>query len=224
MGTPDAAGETFWGWPGWKNLAYAYLVLGPPLFVCFVLIFGGADYLTGLHNYRAPLYFPFELAIPLVPGMVLVYNTLHVAYSIAPFILRTRPEMNAMAATWVLITLAGGVVFLIIPFEVGFPVPSDAELGVWRSLYRLADDANLQFNTCPSLHVAWSIVCVDVYATKAGRLLKLLLWLWGTAMMLSTVLLHFHHLVDVAGGFGLAMVGSRLLYPRLWARFRPQAT
>src|SRR5262249_15323244 len=147
-------------------------------------------------------------------------NSLHVAYSVAPFILRSRSEMNALALVWVLLTVAGGVVFLLIPFEVGFPVPADEELGFWRSMYRLADHANLRFNCCPSLHVAWCIACVDVYASKAGRFLKLLLWFWRGAMMLSTVLLHFHHLIDVAGGFGLALLGSRLLYPRFLAHFR----
>jgi membrane-associated phospholipid phosphatase len=213
----------FWGWPGGKNLAYAYLVLGPLLFLFFVVVFVGADYLTGLHDCRVPLYFSFELAIPLVPAMVLLYNSLHLAYSVTPFILRTRPELNAMALVWVLITLVAGLLFLVLPFEVGYPVPADAELGPWRAMYRLADEANLRYNCCPSLHVAWAVVGVDVFAGHAGRPGKLLLWLWGVGMMLSTVLLHFHHLVDVAAGFVLAMIGSRILYPRFLKRFQQQA-
>jgi membrane-associated phospholipid phosphatase len=212
-----AGGDRFWGWPGGKDLAYAYLVLGPPLFLWFVGVYWTADYLTGLHEYRVPLYLPIELAIPFVPATVLLYNSLHAAYSITPFVLRTRHEMNAMALVWVLITLAAGLVFLVIPFEVGYPPPPDVALGPWRTLYQLADDANLRFNSCPSLHVAWGIVCVDVFAGKARRLGKLLLWLWGVGMMLSTLLLHQHHLIDVAGGFLLAMIGSRVLYPRLSA-------
>jgi membrane-associated phospholipid phosphatase len=147
-----------------------------------------------------------------------------VAYSIAPFILRTRPEMNAMATAWVLITALAGVVFLAVPFAVGYPEPVPESLGVWRAMYQFADDANLTFNSLPSLHVAWSIVCVDVYAAKARPTGKLLLWLWGMAMMLSTLLTHFHHVADVFGGLLLAMVGSRILYPWLLARFQKHVT
>jgi membrane-associated phospholipid phosphatase len=223
MGTKDLGHTSFWGWPGGKNLAYAYLVLGPVLMGWFVFVYAGADYLASLHSYRVPLYFQWELGIPFVPAMVLVYNSLHLAYSIAPFILRTRSEMNAMAMVWVLITGLGGIAFLAMPFEVGYaPTPSEA-LGPWRAMYQLADDANLTFNSFPSLHVAWSIVCVDVYAGKAGRLGKLLLWLWGVTLMLSTLLTHFHHVADVLGGFLLALFGSRVLYPWLYGRFRPHA-
>src|SRR5438105_1495753 len=151
MGIPALDHRRFWHWPGGRNLVYAYLVLGPPLVVWFVLVFAGTDWLTGRHGYRVPLYLDRELGIPLVPAMVLVYNSLHLAYLIAPFILPTRPEMNALALVWVLITGIGGIVFLIVPFEVGFPPPADSELGPWRGLYRLADDANLTFNMCPSL-------------------------------------------------------------------------
>ena len=90
----DLERRSFWGWPGGSNLAYAYVVLGPPVFAWFVLVYAGCDHLTGLHDYRVPLHFAFELAIPFVPAMVLLYNSLHLAYSITPFILRTRPEMN----------------------------------------------------------------------------------------------------------------------------------
>ncbi|MGH7192074.1 MAG: phosphatase PAP2 family protein [Candidatus Saccharimonadales bacterium] len=207
--------QRFWGWPGIKNLAYAYFVLGPLLMGCFILVYAGADGLTGLHHYRVPLFFEWELSIPFVPATVLFYNSLHVAYSIAPFILRTRGEMNAMALVWVLITLLAGIGFLVVPFEAGFPRPADDSLGPWRAMYHFADDANLTFNCFPSLHVAWSIACLDVYSRKAGRFGKPFLAAWGAAIMLSTLLTHFHHVADVAGGFLLAMFGSRLLYPWL---------
>ncbi len=63
-----AAPSRFWGWPGVKNLAYAYLVLGPVLLSCYVFVYGGCDYLTGLHHYRVPLYFEMGAAHPVRAG------------------------------------------------------------------------------------------------------------------------------------------------------------
>jgi len=219
MGSADGHGR-FWGWPGGNYLVYAYLVLGPWVSGWFLLVYAGADYVTGLHSYRVPLYFEWELGIPFIPAMVLVYNSMHLGYSIAPFIIRTRPELNALVMVWMLITALGGIAFLTMPFEVGYPQPPEGSLGPWRALYQWADDGNLTFNSIPSLHVAWSIVCVEVYAGKVRHFGKLLLWLWGVAMMLSTLLTHFHHIADVAGGLVLALLGSRVLYPWLCVRFQ----
>ncbi|MBC8352578.1 MAG: phosphatase PAP2 family protein [Planctomycetes bacterium] len=216
----EPSSRPLWGWPGLGKLVYAYGVLGPPLLVWFVFIYVGADYLTGLHDFRVRLHWAVELGMPFVPAMVVFYNSMHVAYLIAPFILRTRPEMHAMAVTWVLITLCGGVVFLLLPSEDAFPAPPDSALGPWRGMFRLADQANLRFNSCPSLHVTWAIVCVDVYARWASPLSRLWLWSWGIGMVLSTLLLHQHHLADAVGGVALASLGSRLFYPRLLDHFR----
>ena len=223
METTDLGQRSFWNWPGGNNLGYTYLLLFPSLSVWFLFVYAGTDYLAGLHSYRVPLYFQWELGIPFVPAMVLVYNSLHLAYLIAPFIMRTRSEMHALVMVWVIITALGGIVFLVLPFEVGYPQPADGSLGPWRMMYQLADEHNLTFNSFPSLHVAWSIVCVDIYAGKARRFGKLLLWLWGVALMLSTLLTHFHHVADVGGGFLLALLGSRVLYPWLHVRFQQAA-
>lgn len=209
----------FWGWPGWRNLLYAYVVLGVPSLVWFVFVYAGADHVTSRHSYRVPLYLEIELRIPFVPAMALFYNSLHLVYAIAPFILRTRPQMHALAAVWFLMTLVGGVLFLVIPFEPGYPVAQPRELGIWTGWYEFADQANLRYNSCPSLHVAWGAATVAVYSRSAGWLGKLMLTLWGTGLVLSTLLLHQHHVIDVAGGLLLAWWGSQRLYPRFLQRF-----
>ena len=215
----EARTRSLFGWPGAQRLGYAYGVLGPPLMFWFVLVYGGADWLTGMHDFRIRLHMSFELGIPFVPSMILFYNSMHVAYAIAPFILRSRTEMHAMALTWVVITLVAGVVFLLLPSEDAFPTPTDAALGIWRGMFRLADHANLRFNSCPSMHVAWGIACVDAYARYANRFETLLLRLWGGGIFASTLLLHQHHIIDAIGGTLLGLVGSRMLYPRLLDRF-----
>ncbi len=125
----------FFRWPGWKDLSYGYGLLGPPLLLWFVLIYGGADYVTGLHSFRVRLHFTFERSIPFVPAMVLFYNSFHAVYLATPFILRTRHEMSALVATWFLITLCGGIVFLLLPAENVFPKPTDAALGPGRGTH-----------------------------------------------------------------------------------------
>jgi membrane-associated phospholipid phosphatase len=205
------------GWPGWRNLGYAYGILGPPLLLAFVLIYGGANYVTGLHDYRVRLHLEAERQMPLAPEMVLFYNSFHAIYLVAPFVLRTRQEMKAMAWVWVAITLGGGLAFLILPAQTIFPPPTDEALGPWRAMFRFADRANLDHNFCPSLHVAWAVAGVDIFARRAQAPGKVLLWIWAIGLCLSTMLTHQHYLVDVLAGLALAMVATRILYPRLLA-------
>lgn len=203
----------FFHWPGVETLIYAYLVLGIPSLIWFVFVYGGANYLTTLHKFRLPLYCEAELRIPFVPWTIVFYNSLHLVYSIAPFVIQSRCQMRALVRVWFWITLAGGCIFLVIPFEPGFPPPETSHLGIWRRAFEFADAANLQFNSCPSLHVAWGVVCLDVYRQSAGRWMNALLIAWCGGLCASTVLLHQHHVIDVVAGIALAAWGSRVLYP-----------
>ena len=45
---------------------YAYGVLTPLLTVAFFAIYGGADFVTGLHDYRVRLHMDWEVQLPLV--------------------------------------------------------------------------------------------------------------------------------------------------------------
>ena len=125
---------------------------------------------------------------------MLFYNSLHPAYCLAPFILRTRASLEALAVAWIAMTLAGGIGFLVIPFEPAFAPPTPVELGGWQTLFEFADRANLRFNCCPSLHVAWAAATLDIYARRAATPLgRWTLWSWGAGVTLSTLLLHQHH-------------------------------
>lgn len=210
----DSDYRKFWGWPGARSLAYAYFVLGIPSFAWFAFVYAGADYFTGRHQYRVPLHHSSELLIPLIPATTVFYNSLHLIYAVAPFILRTRREMNALAFVWFLMTLVGGISFLIIPFEPGFPLPDSAAMGVWRGMYEFADHANLRFNCCPSLHVAWGVATLGIYAQFASRAGKQFLWTWAAGLSASTLFLHQHHVIDVVGGLMLAFWGAGVLFPR----------
>jgi membrane-associated phospholipid phosphatase len=80
-------------------------------------------------------------------------------------------------------------------------------------LYAVADRMNLQYNLVPSLHVTLSIVCVAAFAARASSTAgRAVLWLWGAAIALSTLLTHEHHVLDAVSGWLLAVLGVRCVY------------
>jgi membrane-associated phospholipid phosphatase len=89
-------------------------------------------------------------------------------------------------------------------------------MGAWEGSVRFFKWLALAHNLVPSLHVALSVVCVAVYARRAGLPGKMLLWLWAGVIAASTLLLHQHYLLDVLTGAALGWAGVRAVYDR-WA-------
>jgi membrane-associated phospholipid phosphatase len=209
--------EPFWHWPGWGQLGYAVL-LALGVFLWFIAIFHGTNYLTDLRSYRVRVHLDFECAMPFVPQAVVVYLSMNLLYVLAPFALPTRRQLNALAATVAAVTLVGGLCFLVFPARAAFPPPG--EMRAWTGPVRFAKEIALRNNLVPSLHVGLAVVCVTVYAERARWLGKVLLWTWAVAIAASTLLLHQHYLLDVITGFLLGWAGVRLVYDR-WTRAAP---
>jgi len=209
-----ARAAAFLAWPGLAHLKYSFaLMLANGLW--FLIVFAGADFVTGRREARMHIDLPGELAIPLVPWTTAVYVSLYLLMLAGPFVLRTRKEFRAAIATLAFTIGIAGICFLLVPAELAFPPAQTSELGLWAPLFGFADDLNLTYNLLPSLHVALAVVCVAAFSTRAERTARGLLWTWAGAVALSTLLTHQHHVLDVLTGWGLALICFRQVYHRL---------
>jgi membrane-associated phospholipid phosphatase len=206
--------EPFLAWPGWAHLRYAAL-LSFANTLWFVLVYGGMDSLTARRSFRVPVHFPAELEIPFVPAMTLFYMSIYLLFWMAPFILRTRREFRALVITVAFAILVGGIGFLLFPADLAFAPPREEDLGVWAGLFHFADKLNLTYNLLPSLHVAFAVICIAIFSARAPAVGKVLLWFWAAMVAASTVLIHQHHLLDVATGWLLAFVCVNSIFDRL---------
>jgi len=201
----------FLAWPGWAHLRHAgWLSLANALW--FTAVFHGADALTARRSFRVPVHLAAELRIPFVPAMTVAYMSIYLLFVLAPFVLRTRQELRAAVATLAVITLAGGIGFLLFPAEVAFPPPPESALGIWAGLYHFAADLSLTYNLLPSLHVALSVACVAMFSPRASPKGSVALWAWAALIAASTVLIHEHHILDVVTGWLLAVACVRAVY------------
>jgi membrane-associated phospholipid phosphatase len=207
--------EPFLAWPGRAHLVYAGLLsLANTLW--FLVVYGGADWLTAHRSLRVPVHFAAELSIPFVPGMTVFYMSLYGLFVLAPFVLRTRREFAAAVATMAVAIGASGVLFLLLPAQLAFAPVREDQLGAWAGIYHVADDLNLTYNLLPSLHVAFAVICVSIFSPRApdSRSLRPLLWLWALLIAASTVLTHQHHVLDAVAGWLLAIVCVRTVFRR----------
>ncbi len=99
--------------------------------------------------------------------------------------------------------LVAGVFFLVLPLRFAFARPqSGGWLGALFGWF-LALDA--PFNLFPSLHAALCLLLVEVYARRSSRLVRPFVLLWFGLIALSPLFTRQHHLVDILGGFLLAI-------------------
>jgi hypothetical protein len=194
----------FFAWPGWPQIRFSalqgFLVTG-----LFCLVFAGTDWFTAHRTLRVQVHFPAELHLPLIPGFTILYMSIYLLFLAAPFVFRTRREITTLAAAQTLTILVAGICFLVIPAKLAFPTPTDSELGVWKGLFRFADGLNLDYNLVPSLHVALSIVCIELFCVRANFGGKMFLRGWGVLIAAATLFTHQHHLVDAVTGYLLAL-------------------
>jgi membrane-associated phospholipid phosphatase len=156
----------------------------------------------------------WELGIPFWPASVILYESIYVAFAMPPFVMRTPREMQALGWTLGIVILVGGVSFLLFPAEAAFE-RIDADLGFWTWPVQMALTLNLgSYNMAPSLHVALSVACIAMFTTYAGRLGRVILWLWAGAIAASTMLLHQHHVIDIVTGWTLGWLSKRFIFDR----------
>ena len=174
-----------------------------------MLIYHGTGAVTAAHPYRVRLHLDAELAIPFVPASILIYQSLTLAFLFAPFILRSRRELEALALSLAAVTLVAGIGFLLAPAE---PAYGLAARGAWASLYEANERIALRTNLLPSLHVAMTRLDPALYAMRCGVLGKALLSCWAAAIGAATLLTHQHHVIDAITGLLLAWWGWHWVY------------
>lgn len=176
------------------------------------IVYGACDWITAHRSLRLPLHFSWESRIPFLPWMTVFYLSVFPLFWAIPFILRTRAELLAMAKAMGTVIGISGVGFLLLP--VGNSHPIHAKTDPLASLFGFADWLNLDHNDVPSLHVAFTFLCVAVFARNAGPVGKGALWIWAVVVSVSTLVTHQHHVLDVATGVLLGLIGAYGFYPR----------
>lgn len=197
---------------GGPSFAHIWLAckLGALVTCWFLIVYGGADWLTGRHTWRVPIAMPWEREIPYVPAAVVGYMSLYPLFMLAPFILKSSEELWRLARTLLNLITISGAAFVLLPAELAYEPRPPA--GDWQGLMAFADLLNLRYNLAPSLHVGLSVACVAVYAKCAQRWQAGLFWAWALAIAASTLLIHEHHVVDVVSGWILALLCVRWSY------------
>jgi membrane-associated phospholipid phosphatase len=199
------------GWPS-RDEARLTVAMALGFVLFFLLVYGGASWVTGFYPGGVRVDLPFERHIPFVPAWSSVYVSMDALVFLSLFIFRTWRDLTPFVLTLMLETVLGALCFLLLPVEVAWPAREVH--GSAAALFQVADTLNLERNYLPSLHVAFACTAGLAYGERGGVPAKVFFFLWATAIALSTLLIHEHHVLDVLAGGLLAWGTWRFVAPR----------
>jgi len=192
--------------PTWSRLGTG--ILGALVVsLAFFPIYVGGSMTTGVLSQRLHLYASFELALPFWPPMIVAYLSMFVLFLVPAFQL-DESELWTLVRRLVVASILGGLVFLVLPSEIGFAEHADA--GGWQPLYELVYSVDGRANAVPSFHVIYTSTILLALMDVARPRLRVLYALWLVVVCASTVLTHRHHLLDVASGLVIALAARQL--------------
>jgi hypothetical protein len=188
--------------------------------LAFFPIYIGGSLTPGILGRPLHLYATFELALPFWPLMIVAYLSMFVLFLLPAFAL-DESELWVLVRRLVLASILGGLVFFLLPSEIGFLEHADA--GRWQALYDLIYAVDLRANAAPSFHVIYTSTILLTLMDVATPRLRILYTLWLIVVCASTVLTHRHHLLDIAGGIAITLAVRRLPLRRAAAPSTPSS-
>jgi membrane-associated phospholipid phosphatase/predicted protein tyrosine phosphatase len=172
------------------------------LSLLFMVVYGGASWITSLRSDVGTWYYSWERYIPFVPLMIIPYMSIDLFFGAAPFLCSNQRELWQLSKRITLGIVVAGCCFLIYPLKLAVERPTlEGPLGV---LWNWFIGMDRPYNLLPSLHITLRTILADTYARHTRGLLRVASNVWFSLIGFSTLLMHQHHVVDVIGGFILA--------------------
>lgn len=198
--TADPPDFTGTGRRPWFLAALALAALGPGFF----LVYGWCNEFTARRLGVGSFYFSWERFIPFVPVMIIPYLSVDLFFCGSFFLCRSREELGVLSRRIALAIGLSALGFLLFPLRYGWPRPAvDGWLG---ALFAPLNALDKPFNLCPSLHISLRTLAWTAFGRHTRGPLRLSLKIWFFLIGLSTLLVFQHHLIDVLGGWLVALM------------------
>lgn len=166
--------------------------------VVFFTVYPTTNWLTSLREDYFVVYASAELQIPFVASFIWLYLSMYLLFTLPPFFLNP-PELKRLGLELIVATVISGLIFLVFPAKLGFSrvIPEQA---LYRDLYAALFSVDHPFNLLPSLHVVYSSAIALAIVRNTNAYLRVIMLLWLSMIVSSTVLVHQHHIADVIAG------------------------
>ena len=171
----------------------------------FMVFYGGSAWITSQRGDVDTWYYEWERIIPFVPIMIVPYMSIDAFFFVAPFFCHDRKELQILGRRLSAVVIVATMCFLIYPLQLAVERPQDVP-GVFGAIYTWFTAMDQPYNLCPSMHIALRTVLAVHYGKHSKGLWRYAMNIWFFLIGCSTLLLYQHHIIDVVGGFVLAVL------------------
>lgn len=145
--------------------------------------------------------------IPFLPWTVWLYTSQYFVLP-ASFIWVRKPEnYSHMYYAMLAAILSSCTVFFFYPTMI--PRPENLGSGVVDTVRWLLYKVDAPTNCFPSLHVAFACLS-SIYVMREHKLIGAISWIWSILIIISTMTLKQHYVIDVMGGMIVAFLSYHL--------------
>jgi len=172
--------------------------------ITFFSIYPVCNWISSKRSDVSQLYFSFELKIPFIPEFIFVYLSMYILFFLPPFFLNEN-QLKVLAKQIIIATLVSGIFFLLFPSQLGYEriIPNDYLGSIFNRVFSL----DLPYNMVPSLHVVYSgFILLSIFDSINIKSLRVLLITWLGMIILSTLLVHQHHIIDIIVALAIIFV------------------
>jgi membrane-associated phospholipid phosphatase len=187
-----------------------YFVIMLLCYAVWVLLYYASAWAGELRGPAFDPRLPIDDVYPIIPETFVVYL---LAYVIVPglFLIRRSPAfLNLAFTSFIAMNLAAFALFVLFPAQ-GPERDFAADGG--GGIIALVHAVDTRFNAFPSLHVAnpWLIAFLAI-RERSWSLPSIAFAGIAVAISLSTLLIRQHYLLDVIGGFALAVLCAAVMF------------
>lgn len=179
------------------------LIVSIYLCLFFVIVYSTCNNISATRSDIGVLYFQWEDYIPLIPWMIIPYMSIDIFYFFSPFLCRSNNELKVFAQRIILGTVIAGVFFLLMPLTLSKARPEVT--GLFRPIFKFLHGFDKTYNLFPSMHIILRTILAHKYFQRSRGLTRFAVFIWFSLIGFSTVFTYQHHVIDVIGGFVVAL-------------------
>ncbi len=163
------------------------------------------------------LALPFEDKIPFIPHFIIFYFSTYVLAIFPYFFVKNIIDYRNTVLAYLVIIFISSIVYLIYPVETIRPdfVADNIFLKMVATLYAIAKPYNL----FPSMHVSLSTLAT-IACFRYNKRLGYFLIFWLVMIILSTLFVKQHYMVDLMAALVLAFLAYYVLFTKRILKFR----
>ena len=205
--------DNVFNWPT-KELTIAFIRWLLIVITAFFAVYFSSNSYAASKIDHYHLYANWELSIPLVPFMVIVYMSYVLIFLVVLFVFKTPHAIKSLAYSMLVTTGVAGLIFVFFPGHLGYHRPE--YVPGYNFLFEFLYVIDEPHNLFPSLHVTYATLCVMTMIHQTNKSwFHILLKTWFIIVCASVVLVHQHHLFDIASGCALAGIAYKMVFLKM---------